>query len=77
MATMMAPEEQMNLLIIGRIVEREFPTFSFSNLEELRIFLNNSLGTNIQTGDTLGAVLNDINAALVKKAYDRSIGVVG
>lgn len=73
---MMGVEEQMNLLLIGRIVEREYPTFTFSDLEELRVFLNNTLGTNIQTGQSLGEVKKDIDAALVKQAYDRSIGVV-
>ena len=72
----MAHTEQLELLNIGRIVEREFPQFKFDTLEELRVHLNDTLGTNIQTGDSLGDVRESIDQAIATKAYNRSMGVI-
>ncbi len=68
--------EQLELLNIGRIVEREFPGIQFDSLDELRMYLNQHLGTDIQNGDTLTDVRKDIEEALADKAYKRSMGVV-
>ena len=68
--------DDLELINIGRIVEREFPQVQFNTLEDLRVFLNDNIGTNIQNGERISDVRKAIEKALVTIAYDRSIRVI-
>lgn len=58
-------DQQINLVHIGRLIERKFPNTHFDTMEQYRKFLNENLGTNIQTG----MLLPDAEA-MIRKAID-------
>lgn len=65
---------QIELVRLGRLVEREFPNFAFVTLEELRVHLNTTLHLNIQRGDHIPAVYENVERAIFKRAFDRAKG---
>ena len=68
--------EQMNMIKIGRVVEREWPLDEFANLEELRLFINYELMTDIQIGMSLGEVLQKLEAGIMNRNYRRAASVL-
>ena len=57
---------------IGALVEREYPNLTYNSQEELRVFLNDDLGVDIQQGDSYLAVYRRIEAKLNDRAFDRA-----
>ena len=72
----MDESQQMNLIRIGRLVEKEFPDIEFKDMEEMRLYLNTNLGTSITTGMKLGEVATQIVNGRLHTAWRRGYGIV-
>ena len=68
--------EQMNMIKIGRLIQREWPDDEFADLEEIRMFVNYDLLTEIRVGMALTEVLQILETAIQKRNYEWSMKVV-
>lgn len=64
--------DQYICMQIGALVQREFPEFEYDDLEELRMFLNEQLGLDIQKGDPLNVTHRRIEAKITDRAFERA-----
>lgn len=71
-----AERDQLNLIRIGRMIEREYPDIEFKDMDEMRLYLNKHLGTSITTGMDLGEVATQIFNGRLHTAWLRVYGVV-
>ena len=65
-------ENQLWMVKLGVIVGREFPSYNITTVEELRLFLNDQLGLNIQVGDEVKRVYHEVEAKINERAFNRA-----
>lgn len=72
----MEPADQMSLIRIGRMVEKEYPGVEFKSMDDIRLCLNKDLGINIRTGMKLGHVATMIFNGRLHRAHRDTYGIV-
>jgi len=68
--------EQLCLIEIGRMIEKEYPTMLFTSLEDMRLYVNADLGINIRHAMPIPDAMHELKTGIRRACYDRARGVV-
>ncbi len=73
---MLDGSDQLNLIRIGRMIEKEYPDIEFETLEDMRVYVNEDLGVNIKKGMKFGDVATTIFNGRLHRAHRNTYGIV-